>query len=155
MNENGANSIRVEDAKIASWLLNDAAKTPIALHSDDVEERSRKVNEQEKQELSIGLSNEADEEEVPRATHFRASDWLRKIAQMRDEGGVTALMLACDKGLPLTIKALLNSGGSDCFASEQRTGNSASHFASHSGCVECLRALLDARKGETLMMQQS
>ena len=40
MNENCANSIRVEDAKIASWLLNDAAKTPITLHSDDVEERS-------------------------------------------------------------------------------------------------------------------
>jgi hypothetical protein len=73
------------------------------------------------------------------------------MARAEDDGGVTALMLACDKGLAATASVLLSAGASSRLPSERRSGNRAPHFAAASGGVACLRALVDfdARDGSS------
>ena len=66
-------------------------------------------------------------------------------ATAQDDGGVTALMLACDKGKPIVSKALLQAGA-DPWRSMWGTGNRPAHFAagchaSSAGAVACLEAL--------------
>jgi len=70
---------------------------------------------------------------------------LAVAATAQDDGGVTALMLACDKGKPVVSKALLDAGA-DPWRSMWGTGNRPAHFAagchaSSVGAVACLEAL--------------
>ena len=65
------------------------------------------------------------------------------LATSAADGGVTALMIACDKAKPLAAAALLRFGA-DPRRPMLHTGNLPAHFAAGSGSVECLELLSDA-----------
>jgi ankyrin repeat protein/putative intracellular protease/amidase len=59
----------------------------------------------------------------------------------RDADGLTALMLACGRGLAVATEALLKAGA-DPFAKDPHAGASALHKAAQHGSIECARLLL-------------
>lgn len=61
----------------------------------------------------------------------------------RDDDGLTALMIACGRGLEHASAALLGAGA-DPFAKDARAGASALHKACQVGSLGCVRLLLDA-----------
>ena len=63
------------------------------------------------------------------------------LAKEADEGGVTALMMACDKGRAGAVRHLLGLGA-DPWRRMMHTGNQAVHFAAHSGDLETLREVV-------------